>query len=345
MQTRARWVKMLVLVVLAIGIGGVVPARKMGSTKLYVTNSLGDDITVIDLSTLKATGAIKVGKAVHGVCAQADGQELFTTVEGEKNLKVIDTATNEVTATIPLTGRPNQCASTPDGHYVGVPIRDGNSVDIVDIRQNKVVKVLPVTVPHNCFNTGNNDDMWVSSMEGHEIDRIDLKTMEYAEKIPVGGIPRPYAISKDEKTMYVALTSFHGFARVSVPDQKVVERVDLPPAPPAACELEPDTPTHGLALSPNGKELWVTSLADSGVYVYDIATKKISAEITTGKCPNWIAFSPDGKYSSVSNSASNDTSIIDTKTRQEVARVKVGDGNQNCAHRSREKTCERAFCN
>jgi len=60
--------------------------------------------------------------------------------------------------------------------------------------------------------------------------------------------------------------------------------------------------------------------------VYDIATKKISKEIPTGKCPNWIAFSPDGKYSSVSNSASNDASIIDTKTRQEVARVKAGNG-------------------
>jgi YVTN family beta-propeller protein len=326
MQTRVRWVMMLVLVLLAIGMSAVVPAKKMGTTNLYVTNSLADDIAVIDLGTLKATGAIKVGKAVHGVCAPADGQKLFTTVEGEKNLKVIDTATSEVIATIALTGRPNQCASTPDGHYVGVPIRDGNSVDIVDITQNKVVKVLPVKVPHNCFNTGNNDDMYVSSMGAHEIDRINLKTMEYTEKIPVGGIPRPYVVSRDEKTMYVALTGFHGFAEVSIPDRKVIARVELPPAPPAACELEPDTPTHGLALSPSGKELWITSLADSGVYVYDLATKKMSAEISTGKCPNWISFSPDGKYSSVSNSASNDTSIIDAKTRKEVARVKVGNG-------------------
>ncbi len=129
---------------------------------------------------------------MHGVCAQADGQKLFTSIESEKTLKVIDTATNQVISTIALTGRPNQCASTPDGNYVGVPIRDGNSVDIVDITQNKVVKVLPVKMPHNCFNTGNNDDMYVSSMGDHEIDRIDLKTMEYSAKIPVGGIPRPY---------------------------------------------------------------------------------------------------------------------------------------------------------
>jgi YVTN family beta-propeller protein len=70
----------------------------------------------------------------------------------------------------------------------------------------------------------------------------------------------------------------------------------------------------------------VTSLGDSGVYVYDIASKSISKEIHTRGCPNWIAFSPDGRYAAVSNSSSYDCSIIDTHTRQEIARVKVGKG-------------------
>lgn len=297
-----------------------------GSMKLYVSNSLGDDITVIDLGTLRVTGDIRVGEAVHGLCAPANGRQLFTTIESEKNLKVIDTATNKVTDTIPLTGRPNQCAATPDGRYVGVPIRDGNSVDIVDMTQKRVVKVLPVKVPHNCYNAGSNEFMFVSSMDGHEIDLIDLKKLEYSSKIPVGGIPRPYAVTRDEKTLYVALTDLHGFVVASIPERKVISRVDLPPAPPSTCVLEPHTPTHGLELSPDGGELWVTSLGDSGVYVYDIATRKISPEIHTGACPNWITISPDGRYCCVSNSGSDDCSIIDTRSRREVARVKVGKG-------------------
>jgi YVTN family beta-propeller protein len=100
----------------------------------------------------------------------------------------------------------------------------------------------------------------------------------------------------------------------------------LPAAPPADCELEPHTETHGLALSPNEKELWVTSLTDGGVYVYDIATKKLSTEIKTGECPNWIGFSPDGKYVTVSNCGSNDAAIIDARTRQVAAKVKTGEG-------------------
>ena len=294
------------------------------ATKIYVTNSEGNDITVIDLATRKVTADIRVGERVHGVCAPADGRTVFTTIESENNLKVIDTATNRVVVTIGLTGRPNQCASTPDGHYVGVPIRDGNSVDIVDIQQKKVVKVLPVRVPHNCYDADDNERMFVSSMGDQEIDVIDLTKMDYAGKIPVGGIPRPYAVSKDGKTVYSALTDFHGFVIASVPERKIIARVDLPLAPPASCILEPHTPTHGVELSPDGNELWVTSLADGGVYLYDVATKKTSKEIHTGKCPNWIAVSPDGRYVVVSNSGSNDCSIIDTRTLREVARVKVG---------------------
>lgn len=301
-------------------------AGAKGMVKLYVTNSLGDDVTVIDLATLKVVGDIKVGKHVHGVAAQADGRRLFVTIESERNLKVIDTASDEVIDTIPLTGRPNQCAVTPNGRFVAAPIRDGNSVDIIDMTRRKVVKVLPVRVPHNCLNAGNNEDMFVSSMGSHEIRLIDLKKMEYQEKIPVGGVPRPFAVSKDEKTMYVALTDFHGFAIVDIPGRKVVRRVEFPPAPPLKCPLEPHTPTHGLALSPDGKELWVTSLGDNGVYAYDVATGKLSAEIPTGRCPNWVTFSPDGRYCCVSGSGSNDCSIIDTKTRREVARLKVGKG-------------------
>jgi YVTN family beta-propeller protein len=292
--------------------------------KLYVSNSEGDDITVIDLATYTVIDDIRVGEQVHGLCTPSDGRRLFTTIESENSLKVIDTTTDKVVDTIALTGRPNQCASTPNGRYVCVPIRNGNSVDIVDTLARKVVKVLPVLQPHNCYNADNDDAIFVSSMGDHEINLIDLKKMVYAKKIPVGGIPRPYAVSKDGKRLYVALSDFHGFVIASIPDQKIVARVELPPAPPLTCRLEPHTPTHGIELSPDGKELWVTSLADSGVYVYDVASNQLSTEIPIGKCPNWITFSRDGRYAAVSNSGSDDSSIIDTHTRREVARVKVG---------------------
>ena len=296
------------------------------SMRLYVTNSLADDVTVIDLSNFKPIQTIKVGDKVHGICAPADARTFFVTIESEHTLKTVDSRTGRILKTIALTGRPNQCAATPDGHYVGVPIRDGNSVDIVDMTTGKVAKVLPVKVPHNCYNSGSNDVLWVSSMDDHQLDRIDLRKMAYTARVPVGGIPRPYAVAKDGNTLYTALTDLHGFAIASVSAGKVIDTVKLPPGPPLDCPLEPNTPTHGIELSPDGRQLWVTSLADGLLYVYDTAAHKIIGHVQVGKCPNWITFSPDGKYCAVSNSDTNDASIIDTATMREVARVKVGKG-------------------
>jgi YVTN family beta-propeller protein len=85
-----------------------------------------------------------------------------------------------------------------------------------------------------------------------------------------------------------------------------------------------DTLTHGLALTPDGSELWVTSLLDDCVYIYDMKTKKIVGKVPTGGGPNWMAFTPDGKYVCVSNTDSDDVSVIDAKARKEVTRIKVG---------------------
>ena len=304
----------------------VVAAAGAASMRLYVTNSLGDDVTVIDLSTMKPVQTFKVGKQVHGICAGSNANSFFVTIESEKNLKIVDARTGRILETIQLTGRPNQCAATPNGRYVAIPIRDGDSVDIVDMQAKKVIKTLPVKLPHNSYNSGSNDVLWVSSMGNNEIDRIDLRTMEYSAHVPTGGIPRPYAVTKDGNTIYSALTKLHGFAVSSVPEAKVIAKVDLPSAPPENCPLEVDTPTHGLELSPDGRRLWVTSLADGLVYVYDAASRKLLGNVAVGKCPNWITFSPDGKYASISNSDSNDTSIVDTATLHEVARVPVGKG-------------------
>lgn len=297
------------------------------STRLYVGNSVADNISVIDLNSLRVIGDIKVGPHVHGMAVQADGARLFSTSEGDNTLRIFDTSTDKLVSEIKLTGRPNQCAVTPDGKYVAIPIRDKDSVDIVDTAQQKVVKVLPVKAPHNAFNAGSSRYLFVSSMGDHAINMIDLEKMDYAASIPTGGVPRPYVITHDGSTMYVAVSDLHGFVIVDIPEKKVVRRVEMPAEHPTPHEHpgEPiNTLTHGLALSPDEKELWVTSLLDDAMYVYDVKSQKIVGHIPVGSGPNWVAFSPDGKYVCVSNAADDDVSIIDVKARREVARLKVG---------------------
>lgn len=301
------------------------------SERLYVANSRSNDVTVIDLNSFKVVDDIKLSDAerVHGVTVQPDGRRMFATVEGDHTLRIVDTATDKVIGTVQLQGKPNQIAVTPDGKYVAVPIRDGESVDIVDVAQQKIVKTLPLKEPHNALNTGSNRYLYVSSMGGNAVNVIDLEKMEYSDVIPVGGRPRPFVIAPDGNTMYVAQANLHGFVIVNMRGKKVEQRVEMPSEHASLRPLKfetQDTLTHGIGLTPDGSELWVSSLLDDCMYIYNINQKKIVGKVPTGVGPNWIAWSPDGKYICVSNTDTDDVSIIDWKTRREVARVKVGNG-------------------
>jgi YVTN family beta-propeller protein len=294
--------------------------------RLYVGNSRGDDVSIVDLASLKVVGDIKLGERVHGVAVQPDGQRLFVTVESDHTLRIVSLKTGEM-ETVKVSGRPNQVAVTPDGKYAVVPIRDGDKVDIVDVAKKEVVKSLPIKEPHNALDAGSNRYVFVSSMGSNEVNVIDLEKMDYSAQIPAGGRPRPYVVSPDGERMFVAVANLHGFDIVDIAEKKVLERVEMPaehPKPHALQYETADTRTHGLALTPDGNELWVTSLLDDCVYIYNVKANKIVGNVATGRGPNWLAFTPDGKLVSVSNADSDDVSIIDVGRRREVARIKVG---------------------
>jgi YVTN family beta-propeller protein len=296
--------------------------------RLYVGNSMDSDVSVIGLDSLKIVETLHVGPHVHCVALTPDGRRLFTTTEADNTLVTSDAASGKILGTVKMPGRPNECAVTPNGRYVTVPIRDGNSVVIVDANQQKIVRVLPVKDPHNSVNIGSNRYSYVSSMGSNEIDVIDFHKLDYSAHVPVGGRPRPFVVSKDGRTLYVAVSNLHGFNIVDIPTRKLVQKVDLPsqhPGPPRPRQYEtPDTYTHGLALTPDETEIWVTSLLDDCIYIYDLRTRKVVARLNTGDGPNWIVFSPDGKYGCVSSTDSDDVSIFDVKQRREAARIKVG---------------------
>ncbi|HEY6970952.1 MAG TPA: beta-propeller fold lactonase family protein [Candidatus Angelobacter sp.] len=292
---------------------------------LFVTNSEGADIDVIDLERLEVVKDWAVGQKPHGIAAPAGGRVIYTTIESENALKALDAVSGKVIHTLALAGRPNQCAVTPDGKFLAVPIFDGDCVQIVSAEEMKILKTLPIKRPHNCLNAGTNQHMFVTSTGSNQVNMIDLKTLEYMAEIPVGGVPRPIAVSPDERTLYVALSGFHGFVIADIPARQVVRKIEFP-ALPAGTDLRPllNTATHGLTVTPDGKELWAASLASGNVYVYDVASGKLSPKIPVGLLPNWIAFSPDSRYACVSNTGSNDCSIVDRQSHKEVARIKVG---------------------
>lgn len=96
------------------------------------------------------------------------------------------------------------------------------------------------------------------------------------------------------------------------------------PAQTAAAEPVYKNPLN-LALTPDGRELWVTCEASASVAVVDVATRTLRLEIPVGGQPHDVAFTPDGKTAFVSNRLDDTVSVIDVATHRVTATIEVGD--------------------
>jgi len=80
-----------------------------------------------------------------------------------------------------------------------------------------------------------------------------------------------------------------------------------------------------LAISPDGKELYVACEASHTVIVVNVNNRKKVAEIPVGHHPTDITFSPDGTRAYVSNRLDDTVSVIDVTCRETIATIPVGD--------------------
>jgi YVTN family beta-propeller protein len=295
------------------------------TTRVYVTNSKGDEVTVIDPATMKAIGSIKVGANPHGIVASPDRRTLYISVEGTDELVAVDAATNQVKARTKVGRAPNEVSITLDGRQVFVPLRNESAVDVVDTTTMKVIDRMKAPAwPHNTYVSADGRRLYLGTMAGSRITIYDTATHKQLREFAPGDWVRPIALRRDEKLAYVALSKLHGFAVVDLEAGKTIRRVELPSLPEGT-EIPPyDTLTHGLALTPDERELYVTSMAGKAVYAFSVPALRQIAKINVGKFPNWITIAPDGKQVWVSNQLDDTVSAIDTRTKTVMATIRVG---------------------
>jgi YVTN family beta-propeller protein len=80
----------------------------------------------------------------------------------------------------------------------------------------------------------------------------------------------------------------------------------------------------GVAVSPDGRLVYVANGAAGVVTVLDARTLKAVGRIPVGKRPWGIALSRDGRFLYTANGLSDSVSIVDTRARKVVATVHVG---------------------
>src|SRR5881628_3186310 len=233
------------------------------TVRIVQTNAAGDSVMLIDPATNKVVGEIKDIEVNHGAAAAPDGSRLYITNEAESTLDVADLKTLKVTKHIPLTNHPNNVAVSKDGKRVYCAIVAGaGAVDVIDTATLTRVKSIRTEGGiHNVYVTPDGNFVVAGSIPGRKINVIDQKTEEVVWTVPTSEGVRPMAFDTNPdgstKRIFVQLSGFNGFITVDFATHKIADTIKAPEVPAAERVTEglQGSPSHGLAVSPDGKML------------------------------------------------------------------------------------------
>ena len=325
--------------------GGVAdPEPTSRSALIYVTNSAGDTVDVIDSAINKVVQVIHGIELPHGIAFSPDGARVYISNESDNVLDVVDRVSGEILNKVPLSGRPNNLAITKDGGRVLVGVRsEPGVVDVIETTSLKRVKSIPVDGGvHNVFLTPDGKYAVSGSLESKAATVIDLRSEQAVWEVKFDHAVRPMAFETNPdgstRRIFVQLSRLNGFAVVDFAKRTEVARIKFPDKSPGfgIAEGREGTPSHGIGVSPDGKSLWVNSTFANAVFEYSLPELKLigSVELTevhplgrapSGAVPEWITFTPDSKLVYVSNSGARSVAAIDTSTLKIVALIPVGE--------------------
>lgn len=296
------------------------------------TNSAGDNIHLIDASTNQVVGEISGIEVNHGAAAAPDGSRFYFSNEADHTLDVVDAGTRSVIKKVALSGRPNNIAIARDGRRVYVAISQApGAVDVIDTQSLARSGSIPVNgAVHNTFVTPDGKYVVAGSIAGRNLTVIDPKTDAPLWTLSFNAGVRPIGFEKNPdgstRRLFVQLSDFHGFAVVDFETRREVTRITLPDVPEAERHLEglQGSPSHGIGVAPDGRTLWVNSKMNSHVYAYSLPDLKLLGGVHVGDHPDWLTFTPDSRRVYVANAGSNSVSAIDVASREEIARIPVG---------------------
>jgi YVTN family beta-propeller protein len=325
---------------------GLAPVAALASTSyVYVTNSAGDFVDVVNAQTDKVVQTFPI-EGAHGINFSPDHKHVYVSNEATSTLDVFDQKTGQLIKKVKLSNHPNNIAVDKRGRIVVAIARGAGALDIIDPDKLEVVKTIPTHGRlHNCYTSKDGMTAICGSVQTGVFTAFDLKTDTIAWEHKFDHGVRPMTIESNPdgtiKRVFVQLATFDGFAVLDFSTHEETARIRLPDLH-TGVDMDPgreDAPSHGIGVSPDGKTLYVTSIPQNAVFTYDMS-KPFTAETRPldviklpdlklpgrplgGAVANWVTFA-DGKVY-VANSGLRSVTAIDMKTKKIAAVIPVGE--------------------
>ena len=233
--------------------------------RVYAANQTSNTVSVIDPSTNKLLGVIRLGDPVPGALSALYKGQLL--VHG--------------------------LGYSPDAKTLAVVSIGSNSVALIETATNKVKKIIYVgRAPHEAFFTPNGRELWVVVRGENYISVIDPVQMKETQRIEVANGPGMTMFGPDGKYAFVCSSFTPELAVIDIASHQVIKRL------PQASPFSPN-----IAVSPENDEVWIT-LKDTGkVQIYSAKPPfEQKALLETGPITNHVNFvnNRNGKFAYVS---------------------------------------------
>lgn len=135
---------------------------------------------------------------------------------------------------------------------------------------------------------------FLSNWESKDVSVIDVESRALTARIPVGGVPRGMALSRDGAFLYVCLF-----------DRGTVQKVDLARRAVAKSLSFGQGAMRHVVLHPSRDVLYVSDMLRGRILEVDAASDTLRAEVRVDRNLNTITLTPDGRYLFVSSRGPN----------------------------------------
>ena len=237
----------------------------------------------------------------------ATAATLYVTNTRSGSISIIDTHTFEVTGTIPLgQGKPNRVAFHPDGKTAWVIYDKSHDIGVVDAETKKLAK--RVKIGGNPYNLSFAPDGrtlyvldWASETSGDDVIVYDLATDKVEKKIEVSTWPAHGIFSKDARLLYVSGETAGDLTVIDTKTRETVTRV-----------VHGGGDAMGLALSPDGRTLYLAAGENKQVIKVDTGTHKPTGQIAVPGVIHEATLTLDGKFLYTTLRKANKVVVIST---------------------------------
>jgi hypothetical protein len=253
---------------------------------------------------------------VRGIAASAPARRLF--ISTVKRLAAFDLVSEKIVWERSYDGTCcDRLALTPDGSTIYAPAFGAPKWYVVDAANGALLGAIDVMGwPRQAAFSRDGSLAFLSAWESSVLSVVDVKARKVVREVgPFTSFVCPFTITRTASQVFANVDGLVGFEVGDlqtglVLDRVVVEGYQMGLAHQYEC------PSHGIGLTPDERELWVSDGVDNRVHVFDATTYPpvASATVEVRAQPRWMTFGIDGRYAYPSTG-----DVIDRHTKKIVA--------------------------